>query len=161
MVGVEVREKELNRNLNKLVHCLVGFWNPSSVRGDDLKSWGTQLAKTWGLRGKLGLAKLERGKTLLEFDLLAKAEKALNLGRTSVGGFLLRLEKWRPKTGCLLEGEKRSEAWVRIVGLPRLILGSGHSEKGRGGVWGFLCSQFPNREAGGTAVGPDSGEAKL
>ena len=38
VVRVEVREKELNRNLNKLVHCLVGFWNPSSVRGDDLKS---------------------------------------------------------------------------------------------------------------------------
>ena len=70
------------------------------------------------MRGKLGLAKLERGKTLLEFELLAKAEKALNLGRTSVGGLFLRLEKWRPETGCLLEGEKMSEAWVRIVGLP-------------------------------------------
>ena len=46
-------------------------------------------------------------------------------------------------------------------GLTRLIMGSGYSEKGRGGVWGFLCSQFPNGEAGGTAVGPDSGEAKL
>ena len=117
-VRVGVRENELSRNLNKLVHCLVRFWNPSSVRGDDLKSWGTQLAKTWGLKGKLGLAKLERGKVLLEFELLAEAEKALNLRRTSVGGFLLCLEKWRPKTGCLLEGEKRSEAWVRIVGLP-------------------------------------------
>ena len=28
------------------------------------------------------------------------------------------MEKWRPKLGCLMDGEKRSEAWVRIVGLP-------------------------------------------
>ena len=45
-------------------------------------------------------------------------------------------------------------------GLTYLSMGSGHSEKGRGGVQGFPCSQFPNGEAGGTTVGPDSGEAK-
>ncbi|RVW66264.1 hypothetical protein CK203_065874 [Vitis vinifera] len=37
-------------------------------------------------------------------------------------GFLVRgsplsLEKWRPERRCLQEGEKRSEAWVRILGL--------------------------------------------
>uniref|UniRef100_F6H572 CTLH domain-containing protein n=1 Tax=Vitis vinifera TaxID=29760 RepID=F6H572_VITVI len=118
VVRVEVREEDLSINLNKLVHCLVGFWNPSSARGDDLKSWGTQMAKIWGLKGKLGLAKLERGKFLLEFELLAEAKKALNYGKILVGGLLLRLEKWSPETGCLVEGEKRNEAWVRIVGLP-------------------------------------------
>ena len=76
------------------------------------------MAKIWGLKGNLGLDKLERGKVLLEFELLAEAEKALNLGRILVGGFFLRLEKWSPETGCLMEGEKKSEAWVRIVGLP-------------------------------------------
>ena len=50
VIKVEVREKELSRNLNKLVHCLVGSWNPNSGRGDDLKSWGTLLAKSWGLK---------------------------------------------------------------------------------------------------------------
>ena len=43
-IRVEIRKKELNRNLNKLAHYLVGIWNPNSVRGDDLKSWGTYLA---------------------------------------------------------------------------------------------------------------------
>ena len=60
---------------------------------------------------------MERGKVLLEFELLIEAEKALKLGSILVGGLLLRLEKWKPKTRCLLEGEKKSEAWVRVVGL--------------------------------------------
>ena len=97
---------------------MVGIWNPSAARGDDLRSWGTHLAKIWSLKGNLGLAKLERGKVLLEFELLIETEKALKLGSILVGGTLLRLEKWRPETGCLMEGEKKSEAWVRVVGLP-------------------------------------------
>ncbi|KAL6324765.1 hypothetical protein AAG906_018292 [Vitis piasezkii] len=103
---VKIRKEALSSNLNKLTHCLVGFWNPNSVRGDDLKDWGTQMASMWGLRGKLGLAKLERGKILLEFERLDEARKAL------------KWEKWSPETGCVMEGETRSEAWVRIVGLP-------------------------------------------
>ena len=70
------------------------------------------MAKTWGLKGNLGLAKLERGKVLLEFELLAEAEKALSLESISVGGILHRLEKWSLETGCLSEREKRREAWV-------------------------------------------------
>ena len=75
VIRVEIRKKELSRNLNKLAHCLVGIWNPSSVRGDDLRSWGTYLANFWRLKGNLGLAKLERGKVLLDFEFLAEAEK--------------------------------------------------------------------------------------
>ena len=55
VVRVEVRKEEMSRNLNKLGHCLVGFWNPSSERDEDLKSWGSQMAKIWGLKGKLGM----------------------------------------------------------------------------------------------------------
>ncbi|RVW89154.1 hypothetical protein CK203_040262 [Vitis vinifera] len=65
-----------------------------AARGDDLRSWGTHLAKIWSLKGNLGLTKLERGKVLLEFELLIEAEKALKLGSIL------------------------SEAWVQIVGLP-------------------------------------------
>ena len=160
VVRVEVRKEEMSRNLNKLGHCLVGFWNPSSERGEDLKSWGSQMAKIWGLKGKLGMAKLERGKVLLEFELVAKAKKALSHGRISVGGLLLRLEGWSPETGCLVEGEKRCEAWVRFVGLTRFIMGSSHFEKSRGGMRGFLGSRHPNGEVGRIAVGSDFGEIK-
>ena len=40
----------------------------------------------------------------------AEAEKALNMRGILVGKTLLRLEKWNPRTGCLLEGEEKSEA---------------------------------------------------
>ncbi|RVW96968.1 hypothetical protein CK203_032366 [Vitis vinifera] len=49
---------------------------------------------------------------------LRKAEKALDIAEISVGGFVIRLEKWSPRSGCLMEEEKVREAWVRIVGLP-------------------------------------------
>ncbi|RVX19057.1 hypothetical protein CK203_007024 [Vitis vinifera] len=117
-ITVAVREKEISRNMEKLGHCLVGSWNPRSGRGDDLKVWGTLLAKEWELKGNLGIAKLERGKILLEFERLEEAKRVLGLGSTTVRGTQVRLEKWRPATGCMLEGERRREAWMRIVGLP-------------------------------------------
>ena len=76
------------------------------------------MARLWGLRGNLGLAKLERGKVLLEFEMIAEAEKVRIMGEILVGKTFLRLEKWKPRMGCLLEGEEKNEAWVRIVGLP-------------------------------------------
>lgn len=118
VVRVELCKRELSRNMEKLVHCLVGSWNPSSGKGDDLRVWGTNLVKFWSLKGNLGIAKLERGKALLEFEVLAEAEKALKIGGFSCTGSPLSLEKWRPEKGCLSEREKRCEAWVRIVGLP-------------------------------------------
>ena len=55
---------------------------------------------------------------LLEFEMIVEAEKTLNMGGILVGKTFLRLEKWNPRAGCLLEREEKNEAWVRIVGLP-------------------------------------------
>ncbi|KAJ9700790.1 hypothetical protein PVL29_006215 [Vitis rotundifolia] len=118
---VVVGKNDISRNVEKLSHCIVGFWDPNSRRGDDLRAWGTQMAKMWGLKGNLGLAKLERGKALMEFEILAEAEKILKTGKISVGGVHMRLEKWRRETGCQMEGERIGEAWVRIVGLPVVL----------------------------------------
>ena len=90
---VEVSHKDLSRNLKRLDHCLVSLWDPKSVKGDDLRSRGNQMARSWGLNGNLGLAKLERGKVLMEFEMVAEAEKALNLGGILVWKTFLRLEK--------------------------------------------------------------------
>lgn len=98
VVRVEVREKDLSINLKELDHCLVGYWNLSSARGDDFEKLGILLARAWRLKGKLGLAKMENGKVLLEFELMVEAKRVLNSGKISVGGFLLRLESWSPKT---------------------------------------------------------------
>ena len=63
------------------------------MKGDDLRSRGNQMARSWVLNGNLGLAKLERGKVLMEFEMVAEAEKALNLGGILVWKTFLRLEK--------------------------------------------------------------------
>ena len=76
------------------------------------------MAKFWGLKGNVGLAKLESDEALLEFEVMVEAEKALKAGEVSIEGFFMRLEKWSQMTGCLMEEEKEKEAWVRIVGLP-------------------------------------------
>ncbi|RVW15364.1 LINE-1 reverse transcriptase-like [Vitis vinifera] len=77
LVRVEVREEEISRNLSKLEHCLVGCWNPSSARGEDLEKLGILMAKAWGLKGKLVLARMEKGKVLLEFESLVEAKPSL------------------------------------------------------------------------------------
>ncbi|RVX03493.1 hypothetical protein CK203_027937 [Vitis vinifera] len=124
---VEVSKKDLSRNLNKLAHCLVGSWDPKSVRGDDLK----------------------------------KAEKALNLGRILVGGFFLRLEKWSPETGCLMEGEKKSEAWVRPVMRLLPTEKSGKKIRAEGEVEGETSGSGRHsvcfRGLDGSSVGPHGG----
>ena len=61
---------------------------------------------------------MERGKVLMEFEIPAEAEQVSKMGSILLGRVDLRLEKWNPETGCLKEGERSNEAWVRVVGLP-------------------------------------------
>ena len=56
-------------------------------------------------------------------------------------------------------GEKERGLGAYCV-ITRFLMGSGHSEKDRGGVRGLPHSRFPNREARGFAVGKDPGEAQ-
>ena len=114
-VKVEVKGEEISRNLSRLEHCLVGSWNLSSARGEDLERLGWLMVSSWGLKGKLGL---EKGRALLEFEFVEEAKCVLTSGKRSVGGLQVGLERWSPRTGCLEEGETRNEAWVKILGLP-------------------------------------------
>ena len=109
VVRVKVDNRALSVSLEKLAHYLVGCWDPMPRRGEDLRSRGTQMAKLWGLKGNLGLAKLEDCKALLEFEVITEAEKALKDGEISVDGFVMRLEKWSQRTGCLMEEERERE----------------------------------------------------
>lgn len=61
---------------------------------------------------------MEKGRVLLEFEFVGEAKRVLTSGNRSVGGFQLGLERWNPRSDCLEEGEKRNEAWVKILGLP-------------------------------------------
>ena len=79
---------------------------------------GWLMARSWGLQGKLGLARLEKGRILLEFEYVGEAKRALSSGNKLVGGVQLGLERWSPRCGSEDEGGSRKEVWVKILGLP-------------------------------------------
>ena len=59
------------------------------------------MARSWGLQGKLGLARLEKGRILLELEFMGEAKHVLSSGNRLVGGVQLGLERWSPRCGCL------------------------------------------------------------
>ena len=73
------------------------------------------------MKGKLGLARLEKEWVLLEFELVEEARRVLTSGKRSARGIQVGLEFWNPRYGCLEEGEIRNKAWVRILGLPNSL----------------------------------------
>ncbi|RVW91428.1 hypothetical protein CK203_038552 [Vitis vinifera] len=117
-IRVEVGREEISRNLSRLEHCLIGTWDPSNERGEDLENLGWKMAKAWGLKGKMGIASMGKGRALLEFELAEEASRVHLSGDKVVGGIRLGLERWNPRSGCMEEGEIRREVWVRILGLP-------------------------------------------
>ena len=117
-VQVKVWREEIQRNLEKLEHRVVGSWNPRSRDEEDLEKLGRFLASSWGLKGSLGLAKLERSRILLEFESLEEAQRVSLSGERMIGELRLSFEKWSPRSGCREEEEQTNEVWVRIFGLP-------------------------------------------
>ncbi|RVX02242.1 hypothetical protein CK203_028314 [Vitis vinifera] len=85
---------------------------------DDIEKWGKFWAKSWDLKGNLGLAKLNKRKALLEFEDLEEARQVVSSGSCTWEGTQVRLEHWSPRSGCWDRGEERRDVWVRIVGLP-------------------------------------------
>ncbi|RVW30542.1 hypothetical protein CK203_097803 [Vitis vinifera] len=55
-------------------------------REQQLGGWGSQLARIWRLKGSLGLAKMERGKVLMEFEIPAEAEQVSRWEAFCLGG---------------------------------------------------------------------------
>eukprot|EP00261_Vitis_vinifera_P017602 XP_010647349.1 PREDICTED: uncharacterized protein LOC104878512 [Vitis vinifera] len=117
-IRVEVGREEISSNISRLEHCLIGNWNPNNEIGEDLENLGWKMAKAWGLKGKMGIASMGKGRALLEFELAEEARKVHLSGNKVVGGVRLGLERWNPRSGCMEEGEISKEVWVRILGLP-------------------------------------------
>ncbi|RVX02423.1 hypothetical protein CK203_031204 [Vitis vinifera] len=86
---VELGKRDLSRSMGKMAHCLVGSWDTSFEGQSPFRIW----------------------------DFGRSRESPKNWGFL-VPGVSLNLQKWRPECGCLQEGNKRSEAWVRVLGLP-------------------------------------------
>ncbi|RVW14367.1 hypothetical protein CK203_097453 [Vitis vinifera] len=117
-IRVEVGREEISRNISRLENCLIGNWDPKNEIGEDLENLGWKMAKAWGLKGKMGIASMGKGRALLEFELAEEARKVHLSGNKVVGGVRLGLERWNPRSGCMEEGEISKEVWVRILGLP-------------------------------------------
>ncbi|KAJ9671527.1 hypothetical protein PVL29_025299 [Vitis rotundifolia] len=117
-VWVKIKREEMRGNLQKLENCVVVSWNSRSEGEEDLEKLGRIWANSWGLKGSLGLARMERNRALLEFEIPEEARRVVSYGSRWLGGLQLGLEHWSPRSGCRTEEEVSSEIWVRIVGLP-------------------------------------------
>ncbi|RVX13298.1 hypothetical protein CK203_018004 [Vitis vinifera] len=85
---------------------------------DDLEKLGQRWAKSWELKGSLGLAKMEKGRVLLDFEDLEEARRVVSSGNRTMEGVQVGLDFWSPRSGCWTEEEKAKEIWVRLFGLP-------------------------------------------
>ena len=137
-IKMKVTREEIAGNLKKLEHCLVASWKSNEKEEDDLERLGNLWANSWGLKGKLGLAKLERGKALLEFEDISEVQRVVSSGSRLMGGAHLRLDRWNPKTGCRVEEEMEQVAWVKIFGLPISLWSQGILKKIGEECGGFL-----------------------
>ena len=118
VIVVKVKKEESIGLLQKLNHCVVASWRDKSREEDDLEKLGQFWAKSWDLKGSLGLAKLDKGRALLKVENLEEARRVISSGSRAMEGTRVRLEHWSPRIGCWAEEEERKEVWVRIVGLP-------------------------------------------
>ena len=118
VIVVKANKGESIGLLQKLEHCVVASWRARSGGEDDLEKLGQIWAKSWDLKGSLGLAKLDKERALLEFEDLEEARCVVSSGNRAMEGIQVGLEHWSPRSGCWAEEEERKEAWVRIVGLP-------------------------------------------
>ncbi|RVW76180.1 hypothetical protein CK203_044279 [Vitis vinifera] len=126
VIKLKVSREEMDGNLQKLQQCLVASWKPSTKEDEDLERLGNLWAYSWGLKGRLGLAKLERGRALLEFEDKREAYRVATSGSRELGGVSLGLDFWKPQTGCWAEEERH-----RRLGLEFLACQS------RYGAWRF------------------------
>ncbi|WJZ85915.1 hypothetical protein VitviT2T_005425 [Vitis vinifera] len=101
---VKVKRDETLGNLQKLEHCIVVSWKARIEVEEDLESLERLWAKSWGLKGNLGLAKLENDRVLLEFEDLEEAKHVMKTmgectGNRSGGGCISSVTVVGAQTG--------------------------------------------------------------
>ncbi|RVX18324.1 hypothetical protein CK203_006587 [Vitis vinifera] len=93
VVAVKVKKEESEGLIKKLKHCVVASWRDGSGGEDDIEKWGKFWAKSWDLKGNLGLAKLNKRKALLEFENLDEARRVVSSGSCAWEGTQVREEE--------------------------------------------------------------------
>ncbi|RVW65251.1 hypothetical protein CK203_049603 [Vitis vinifera] len=168
---IEIKEEEIRNNVSRLKQCLIAKWNPKSTREEELASLGWSAAKAWGLKGKLGLARMGKGCALLEFEMVEEARRVLATGVRAVGGIQLGLEMWSPSFGCCAEEEDRNGAWVRNPGSSYFAVGAVGPEESGGRVrrgeiyvvslwWEIPPAIWKKQEDGCVVSGQQRGEVR-
>ncbi|RVW16721.1 hypothetical protein CK203_076389 [Vitis vinifera] len=77
--------------------------------GKRLGSRDRNLVRVEGLKGKLGLARLEKEWVLLEFELVEEARRVLTSGKRSARGIQVGLEFWNPRSAKLAGDQGRGD----------------------------------------------------
>ena len=83
---MKVKKEESIGLLQKLEHCVVASWRDRLGGEDDLEKLGQIWAKSWDLKGSLGLAKLDKERVLLEFENLEEARRVVSSGNRAMEG---------------------------------------------------------------------------
>ena len=99
-IVVKVKREESIGLLKKLEHCVVASRKDNSGGEDDLEKLGQLWAKSWELKGNLGLAKLKKGRVLLDFEDLEEACRVVSSGNRTMEGVQVGLDFWSPRSGC-------------------------------------------------------------
>ena len=147
-IAVKVRREESMGMLKKLEHCVVASRRGNAGEEDDLEKLGQHWAKSWELKGSLGLAKMEKGRVLLDFEDLEEARRAVFSGNRTMKGVQIGLEFWSPRSGCWTEEEKAKEIWVRLFGLPVSFWSPEILKKAGDACGGFITADEPTKTLG-------------
>ena len=117
-IWVEAGDPDTSSMWGKLKNSLVGSWkqNPDCIPlSRELESWARAV---WKLQGGVSVAFLNQDLLLFEFDFLEDSNYVMERGCNAFRGGVLKLERWRPESGCVKNKNFRKEAWIRVLGLP-------------------------------------------
>ncbi|RVW24690.1 hypothetical protein CK203_082207 [Vitis vinifera] len=131
-IVVKVRREESMGLLKKLEHCVVPSRKGNLGGDDDLEKLGQLWAKSWELKGNLGLAKMENGRYLLDFEDLEEACRVVIFwkshdGRSPGRARFLESEEWVLDRG----GEGKEIGRRTNEDVRRATVGQNFSEKKR------------------------------
>ncbi|RVX05241.1 Protein OS-9-like [Vitis vinifera] len=133
----ETNSRELQRRVEQLGQCLVGWCAEVSDPTPNLSSLKRWVMFHWALKGGVKIAELGGALLLFEFGSKIEAKRALARGLRRLGEKAVKLERWSPKAGCFPKGMHAKEVWVRIVGLPLHLWSREIFKK-----FGYCCGGF-------------------
>ncbi|XP_034684659.1 uncharacterized protein LOC117913709 isoform X2 [Vitis riparia] len=148
VITVKAKREESVDLLKKLEYCVVASKIDNSGEDDDLERVGRRWAESWELKGSLGLARLGKGRVLLDFEDLEEARRVVSSGNRRMDGIQLGLDFWSPRSGCWTEEEEPEDIWVRLFGLPVSLWSSEIFKKVGDECGGFITVDDQTRTMG-------------